>query len=93
MNVSQFNFNSTFAAAPRYAVSYQLPIPLIGPPSGTSESVHSTAPFQAETETVSDVIDQYLLSPEWDSLAQTAKRNWKLIIEPIRRRWGRPSPS
>ena len=88
MNFSQFNFNPTFAAAPCYAVSYQSPVQLIGQPSLPTESVHSIAPFPVEAETISEVIDQYLLSPEWDSLAQTTRRNWKLIIERIRRRWG-----
>lgn len=91
MNASQFNFNPTFAAAPCYAVSYQSPVQLTGQSSLTSESVHSTAPLPPEQETISDVIDRYLLSPEWDSLAQTTRRNWKLIIERIRRRWGNES--
>jgi integrase len=37
---------------------------------------------------LSDVIDTYLLSPEWRSLADSTRRNWKLILERIRRRWG-----
>lgn len=40
---------------------------------------------------LSEVIDTYLHSPEWRSLADSTKRNWKLILERIRRRWGHES--
>ena len=37
---------------------------------------------------LSAVIDDYFLSPEWHSLADSTRRNWKLILERIRKRWG-----
>jgi integrase len=86
-----------FACPPRphpYQVKFEIgPIPqgatafpenpamaakLATPPSSSSPARH----------TLSDVIDTYLLSPEWRSLADSTRRNWKLILERIRKRWG-----